>query len=259
MPKKFASIIICHWSDSDFRSDTMVTSLTSLIENTEYPYELIVVDNGERDEDTDFFLQLLKKKKINTYIKNGENLNYFWGRNQALAVCNGNFIVTCDNDILYRKGWLTKCVSILEAYPDEKIYSTPIYNVAHWPDKYWKQPPLELNGETWRLNRRAGSNCFVMRRKDFEKLGRWPIHNRSGTKWVEAALREDYWAAVTPELMIKDLGFRKGFNFMAAFPIYQTLSDGTKVYYNCSTDKYRKKYPDLDYQEQGVFHVGGKI
>lgn len=255
MAKKFAGIIIVHWSDSDFRSEAMVTSITSLIENTDYPYELIVIDNGVREEDTDFLLQLVKAKKINTLIINAENLNYFWGRNQALAICNGDYIVTADNDIQYRKGWLAKCVSILEAYPDKKIYATPIYNVAHWSAKYWKDEVLELNGEKWRLNRRAGSNCFVIRRKDFIKLGRWPIHNRSGTKWVEATLREGYWAAVTPELMAKDLGFRRGFNFMSAFPIFFTLSDGTKVYYNCSSDKYRKKWPDLNYKDQGVFYI----
>lgn len=247
----FTSIILVHYAMTEKRSEIMMTSIASLFENTNSPFELIVVDNGGSKADSEFFFDLVEKKEINFYIKNAENMHFGFARNQGLAIAQGDYLCIVDNDILYRKGWLEKCINVLEAHPDKKIYATPVYNVAHWLPKFWSGE-LKVGKEVYRLNSRAGSNCWVMRRKDFEGLGGFLAHRVAGTKWTEKAIENGYMAAVTPTLLVEDLCFREGYNFKQEVPIKETLSDGTEIYYN--DDEFKKKHHRLHYFQQRGFN-----
>ena len=252
MKPKFVSIIMVHYAQDKERSETMRKSILSLMRYTEFPYELIVIDNGGSESDTRYLNRLVDSGIIHTYIRNNNNRHFGYARNQGLQIANGQYLCIVDNDILYQKGWLTKCVGILDAYPDRKIYATPIYNVAHWSDKYWTKEVLELNGEKWSLNSRAGSNCFVARRKDFKKIGRFSRHRVAGTKWTERAIQLGYVAAVTPFIMIKDMGFRKVYPYHKPIPIRIKLSNGREVYFN--QDEYKKfNKLRIHYIQQGSF------
>lgn len=245
---KFCSIIITHYHQDDERSETMQRSVMSLIENTRYPYELTIVDNGNSEADSLFILELVKMGKVNTYIRNAENMHFGYARNQGYAMSDGDYICIADNDIEYQEGWLTKCVQVLEAYPERKIYATPVYNVAHCSARFWNGEELDIEGQRYRINARAGSNCFVIRREDYKKIGFWKAHRVAGTKWTETAIKKGYMAAITPKLMIKDLGFRKGYNYKKFIPIKKTLSDGKEVYYN--QDEFVKHNGGLHFIQQ---------
>lgn len=249
---KFTSIIITHWASNEFRSNALRKTLTTLFETTKHlPTERIVIDNGGSIKDSEYLLDLTEKGEINTYIRNHNNLSFGYARNQALRVCNGDYICVADNDIIYNPGWLDACLAVLEAYPHEKIYATPIYNVAHWQPKYWNQKELEVNGKIYRLNRRAGSNCWIMRRKDFEEVGDFPCHRVAGTKWTDMAQAAGYWAAVTPDIMVNDWGFRKGYNLNECKPIKENLHDGEEVYFN--DDEYKHTNKDKFFKTQQRF------
>ena len=228
---KFISIIIVHYASNASRSKVMRSSLGSLKDSTKLPYELIVVDNGGNEEDSKFLSDLAAKGDINTYIRNANNMHFGFARNQALQICNGEYIAVCDNDIVYTPEWLERCVEVLEANPDKKIYATPIYNVAHWRPKFW-QGEVQAKGRTYRLNMRAGSNCWVTRRKDFEEIGKFMVHRVAGTKWTNTAVRKGYLAAVTPQIMVNDLGFRRGYNLNTSLPVKLDLHNGEEVYFN---------------------------
>lgn len=249
----FVSIIVTHFASSAYRSHLLRRSLKSLRDSTKVSYELIVVDNGGSIDDSRYLLDLTESGEINTYIRNSNNMHFGYARNQALRVCNGDYIAICDDDIIYNPGWLDTCVGILEKYPEEKIYATPIYNVAHWRVKYWSEKVLEYNGDKIRLNRRAGSNCWVMRRKDMEIVGDFWIHRVAGTKWTNAAGALGYWAAVTPTVMVNDMGFRKGYNLNKCLPVSITLHGGEKIYFN--QDEYKYECPELTYIKQRKFVV----
>lgn len=250
---KFASIIMVNHSSNKARSGFLKKSLVSLLSNTVYPFEFILIDNGGVINDSEYLLSLTQAGKINTYIRNNRNMHFGYARNQGIQIANGDFLAIVDNDILYEKGWLEQCVSILEAYPNEKIYSTPLYNVAHWAPKYWDKKTLKIGKVEWRLNRRAGSNCFVIRRNDLEKIGRFQCHRVGGTKWTEKAYAKGYWAAVTPRLMVLDMGFRKGYSINKTIPVKEVLSDGSEVYF--TDDEYKKEHPENFYKKQGKFNV----
>lgn len=249
---KITSIIITHWSNSEFRSDALRKTLDSLFETTDHlPTERIVVDNGEKKEDSEYLLDLVCQGKLNTYVRNANNMHFGFARNQALNLSNGDYICVADNDIIYNPGWLDACLKVLETYPDRKIYATPIYNVAHWRPKYWHPEVLEVEGRTYRMNRRAGSNCWVMRRKDFEEVGDFWVHRVAGTKWTNEAGAKGYWAAVTPDIMVNDWGFRKGYNLNDARPVFMDLHNGETVYFN--EDEFKHTARDKVFMRQKRF------
>lgn len=236
---KFCSIIFVHYGKDEQRSELMKRSIDSLITSLDYPAEIIVVDNGPDRRDTEFFIEKLMDGKINTYIRNAENMHFGYARNQGMRLAQGDFICITDNDVIFKPSWLSNCIKVLEAYPEEKIWATPIYNVAHWLPKYW-EGELEVDGQIYRLNRRAGSNCWVMRREDMEIIGEFYIHRVAGTKWTEKANRLGYHAAVTPELLIKDEGFRHGYDYKVPLLVKETLQDGTQINFN--QDEYSELY-----------------
>ena len=255
---RFVSIIITHYAMNEERSTLLRSSLTSLFQTIkENSAEVIVVDNGGSEKDSKYLLDLCAGGKINTYIRNNQNMHFGYARNQALRVCNGDYIAVADNDIYYQYGWLDACLKVLEACPDKKIWATPIYNVAHWLPKYWVGE-LEVDGLVYKLNARAGSNIWVMRRKDFEEVGEFLIHRVAGTKFVEEANAKDYSGAVTPKLMAEDLGFRRGYNVNDILPVKVVLSDGKEVFFNQDEFKRQNKRGNI-FMEQKSFNPQARI
>lgn len=223
------TIIISHWGSNEMRSYFLRKSLYSLWETTKHiPCEIIVVDNGGNDEDTKSLIQYNMDGRINTYIRNSDNMHFGFARNQALSMALGNYIVIADNDILYKKGWIESCLSVLKNNPMSKIYSTPVdYPTGGLREKYWQGEIGE-----YRLSMRAGSNCFMVRRKDFEVIGKFLFHRIAGTVWTDKAVRLGYLAAVAPGFLAEDLGLRKGYNHRKSIPIIRTLTNGEELVLN---------------------------
>lgn len=250
---KFTTIIITYFAQNQERSDFLRKSLLSLIETTrDTPVELIVIDNGNNIKDSFYLLDLAHEGVINTYVRNSTNMHFGYARMQGLNMANGDYICIADSDIDYKKGWLEACIAVLQTHENRKIYATPIYNVAHWLPKYWHKDRLLVDGEEYGLNSRAGSNCFVVRRQDFEEIGGFLAHRVAGTKWTERACKLGYLAAVTPRVMADDMGFRKGYNYKDAIPIREVLSNGKEVYFN--EDEFRRNNRGLYHLQQRRFN-----
>lgn len=187
----------------------MYRCVNSLIQTTKHlPVEIIVVDNGDTRTDSDHLLQDVCQGNIACYIRNRKNMYFGYARNQALKLSSGEYIVISDNDILYKEGWLEECIAFLREH-EGKYLATPLRpdpmnnRKARWVG--------EVDG--WKLNSRAGSNCWVMRRSDFEKIGYFDHHRIAGSKYVDRYVRMGYAMACMPEPKAEDLGFRKGYNF----------------------------------------------
>ena len=255
----FTSIIITHFGMNEIRSEILRKSLLSLFPTIrKLPCEVIVVDNGENYEDSQWLLTLAHNNQISTYVRNARNMHFGFARTQGLRLSNGAFIAVCDNDIKYHNGWLEACLRVLKAYPKKKIYATPIYNVAHWLPKFWAKEVLSVKGEIYRLNSRAGSNCWVTRREDFEEIGEFLVHRVAGTKWTEEAIGKGFMAAVTPQILVDDMQFREGYNFKKAIPIKITLSNGKEVFFNVDEHR-RENKRSHKYLEQRSFNPKSRI
>lgn len=242
---KFVTIIMTHYAMDEVRSALMRQSLDNLIRTLDYPSELIVVDNGGNIADSQHFLDYAHAGKINTYIRNSNNMHFSFARNQAIKLAHGNYICIIDNDILYTKGWLSKCVDILERNPKRKIYTTPLGYPTPVLRKKYHQGWLKYKGERCELNMRAGSNCFVIRKKDLMEIGMFPVHRIGGSYWTNNASRAGYLACVLPSIYAQDVGLRRGYNLSQSIPINLTLSNDAKIYFN--RDEFQRLNPDLEY------------
>lgn len=235
---KYTSIVITTFIPNQLRLKMFYSSMESLLETTKnLPVEIILVDNGGWNDLSSELLSLVETGKIQCYVRNANNMHFGFSRNQGLAMAKGEYIVIADNDIFYEPGWLEACTKVLEAYPDNKIYATPVqYPTSTLVGKY-DQGVLKVGGEEYRLNMRAGSNCFVIRKKDLEVIGGFLAHRIAGTKWTDRAVKLGYLAAVTPQNMVKDLGLRQGYNLSEVIPIKRTLRNKEERVFN--QDEYR--------------------
>lgn len=200
------SIIVTHWAMSNQRSEVMRRSMESLIK-TAPSAEIIVVDNGGSESDSRYLLELNEQGKIACYIRNRKNMHFAYARNQGIKVSNGDYLVIADNDIEYRAGWLEDCIAWLKANPG-KYFATPLECDPI------NRKPSRWQGEKggWRLNMRAGSNCTVASRENFNAIGYYKIHRIAGSKWTDTYVKAGYLMAVMPIPKAIDLGFREGYN-----------------------------------------------
>lgn len=218
---------------NDFRSELVRKSLESIINTTRHlAVEIIVVDNGDNLEDSRYFLNLVHNKVINHYIRNSNNMLFGFARNVGVDISGGNYLVFSDNDIEYKNGWLEKSIALLKEFPERKIAITPLRadrqhrNEAHWTEWFeMKSQHYEL--ERFPANMRAGSNSWIMKRKDFDEVGRFRNHRIAGTKWTDNFVRAGY-TMITMEHkpLAVDMGFKQGYDLKKEVEIKRVFSNG---------------------------------
>ena len=196
------SIIFTHHASNEKRSELMRASIQSIVE-TAPDAEILVADNGASLEDSQFLLKLTHEGKIARYVRYRKNLHFYYARNDCLSVATGQYIVVSDNDIIYQPGWLEECIKFLDDHPDEKIITSPL-KVIYGQLRYNQKT---LDG--WMLNMRAGSNSWVMRRRDYEILGKFIPSQIAGTHWTTNAVHNGYLTAVMSEPKARDFGKRR--------------------------------------------------
>ena len=88
--------------------------LRSLMQQIDRNNEIIVVNNGSRDE-TERLLAYMKETL--TAINNAENLGFVKACNQGAAIARGKYLVFLNNDTVIQPGWLRHLVETVEADP----------------------------------------------------------------------------------------------------------------------------------------------
>lgn len=227
------SFITTTWSQNDFRSEILRKSLESAIETTKHlPIEFIVFDNGSNLADSQYLLNLCHEGKIHFYTRSAANLYFGFGRNVGRDIACGDYLVFSDNDIEYSPGWLDKCIKILEKY-DGKVAVTPLKtDRIHRNDRQWTNV-YELGDEKFPGNMRAGSNSWVMRTSDFDKVGKFRNHRIAGTKWTDAFVRAGFtMITMENEPLAKDLGFKKGYDLNMEVEIKRKFANREELIIN---------------------------
>lgn len=105
------SIIMVNYNCRPFLEDC----LGSLLNNTDSPFEILVIDNNSRD-DSKAFLQKIKDPKIRL-ILNKSNMGFAAACNQGLKKATGEILVTMNPDVLVPKGWLSRMSFHLKKNP----------------------------------------------------------------------------------------------------------------------------------------------
>lgn len=229
---KYASIVICHYSKiNDFnnipqdlnslkKGDLLRKCIESVLIHTNYPAELIVLDNGGVPDDSDYLLGKAREGKL-THVRFPSNMHFAYAWNTGAKIATGQYLCFMCNDIEVSPNWLTECIRLLEEHPEEKLIATPI-NTRR------KKTTILPNGN--RLNPRAGSNCLVIRRKDFYAIGEWPIHRVGGSIWYNKLINMGYNCIAPPKDLVTDLGWKHGVN-SSGIQVKKILLDGSEVYF----------------------------
>ena len=110
--KDKVSIIVPTWNKLEFLKP-MVESIEN---NTQWPFELIIVDNAS-DDGTQEFVLTSNFKMDGQYIRNEENKGFAIPNNQGAKVAKGNFLCLLNNDTIVTKGWLT---AMMKVFSEEK-------------------------------------------------------------------------------------------------------------------------------------------
>ncbi|MEO6912892.1 MAG: glycosyltransferase family 2 protein, partial [Candidatus Baltobacteraceae bacterium] len=115
------SIVMLSWNAPQFTK----MALESIRAYTSSPYEVIIVDNGSR-EDTTGWLHSLDDV---TVIYNAANRGYAGGNNQGLAAAKGDYVVLLNNDVVVTEGWLDGLLDPFDRIPGLGV-SAPRSNIV---------------------------------------------------------------------------------------------------------------------------------
>jgi GT2 family glycosyltransferase len=167
-----ASIMMVTYNRLDLTKQT----LDGLFKTTDYPYNLIIVDNGSSDGTIKYLNNILydKMKQYNFFkgysiLPNKENKGIAVGRNicllEAVTKYDSNWFVTFDNDVLVPSGWLIEAIDILKANKQYASIGVNMENTTY--------PIVTLNGKEFQNKSQGnlGTACMIFNKSLHKMLG----------------------------------------------------------------------------------------
>lgn len=124
-PNPLVSIVTLTWNTTQVTCEF----LHSINEHCSYPnLELIIVDNGSKEDPTSVFKSIRPDVKV---ILNGRNLGFTGGNNVGIAAASGDFQFIVNNDTEFTPGLIEGLLEIFEKYPDAGIVSPKFHYFFH--------------------------------------------------------------------------------------------------------------------------------
>lgn len=165
-----ASIMIVTYNRLELTKQT----LDNLFQNTDYPFNIIIIDNDSKDGTIEYLYEFLAARLAeNGYLKgfkiqrNETNVGIAVGRNQALLLTEStdSWLSTLDNDVLVPKGWLTEAIDIITKNPKFGMIGVNMENVNY--------PIVNLNGKEFQVKPQGnlGTACTVFNKSFHKMLG----------------------------------------------------------------------------------------
>jgi GT2 family glycosyltransferase len=119
------SIVTLNWNLTDVTSDF----LRSIKEHNRYPnLEIIIVDNGSKEDPTAAFQAIIPEVKV---ILNGKNLGFTGGNNVGILAAKGDYLFIVNNDTEFTPGLIEGMLEIFEKYPDAGMVSPKFHYYFH--------------------------------------------------------------------------------------------------------------------------------
>lgn len=192
--KTLLSIVIPSYRDYEILQET----LKSVVENTYYRFELILIDDGPHGElinpwtiinRVEFFDAIrLKDQSCSVRVfrnKKQKWVNHNW--NLGARKATGNYVAFLNSDILLSKNWDMYLVSALET-PYRKATIACPYETNEKHKKPFMLDPLIMKA----LPHMIKGQCFLVRRADIPKLFPIPkeLKHWCGDNWLADRARE---------------------------------------------------------------------
>lgn len=104
------------------KEDTILRTLKSVINQTFRDYEVIVVDDGSKDNGASLVEAFSRKVRIR--LVRQQNAGVSVARNRGVREAFGKYIAFLDADDEWRPGFLDECSRILQGNPEAKVLGT---------------------------------------------------------------------------------------------------------------------------------------
>ncbi len=169
------SIVTLSWNAPEFTQ----LALESIRAHTAVPHEIIIVDNGSREETTRW-LRTLQDVRV---IFNAENRGFAAGTNQAFAAARGEYVVMLNNDVIVTAGWLDRLLDAFDRIPgigisaprSNKVAGDQQVNDCAYADidamhRYARERAQRLSGSGYLTDRAIGL-CLCIDRRVLDEVG----------------------------------------------------------------------------------------
>ena len=150
--------------------------IDSIMRHTDYPYRLILIDNGS-DRETEDYLKGLKGTKDARdllLIRNSENLGFVKAVNQGIKASDAPYLCVMNNDTIATSGWLKEMVAVMEAHPEIGLMNPSSNTSGQFPEgtsvDAYAAGLRKSRGQIQELYTFRGF-CMLLKREVVEKLG----------------------------------------------------------------------------------------
>ena len=167
--QRLTSIISLSW-DQPLYTRAFVESVRT---HTDPPYELIIVDNGSREETREYV-----QEAADRCLLNPENVGFARGMNQGAKEARGEYLVFINNDTVVPPGWLPRLIEAANLADGVGIVAPAV--TAGGSFITVRSEPHELVREVLPFSLAPAAVCYLMPRAAFEEAGGWSEEYRLG-------------------------------------------------------------------------------
>lgn len=98
--------------------EVLKVCLSSLRENTDRPFDLLLFDNHSCREVRDYLLGAYEQGLIQYLVLSDTNIGKIGAWNFMLSAAQGQHVCFTDSDIYFRPGWLSASLELFDAFPN---------------------------------------------------------------------------------------------------------------------------------------------
>ena len=134
------SIIMCNYNYACFLHD----SLGSIVNQTQPPFECIVIDDCSTDNSVEIIKEYQKKNTFIKFHQNEQNKGVMYTANHGLKLTKGNYIYFFSSDDFCSKDFIEKTTKLLIKYPNAGLCcSMPCFSKENGEFSHAVIPPNE--------------------------------------------------------------------------------------------------------------------
>jgi teichuronic acid biosynthesis glycosyltransferase TuaG len=214
---------------------TVRKSVESVIAQTFLDWELIVIDDGSRDDTASILSELAEKDDRIHFLQNEKNSGASYTRNRAVSIAKGEWIAFLDSDDLWMPEKLEKQLALTEKYPDMAVCYTASTFIDEDGNPYeYVMPAVEQLTYKTLLHKNLMSCSSVMIRASIMKNIKMPNDKMHEDYFVWLSVLREYGVAygIDEPLLIYRLckNSKSGNRFKSAKMLFNSYR---AVGYNC--------------------------
>jgi GT2 family glycosyltransferase len=162
-----ASIVIVTCNRLKFTRQT----LESIFAHTDYPYELIILDNGSKDGTVDYLNSIQDHPQVSQVVLFPTNQGKPGAANHGFVLSKGDYIIGLDDDVVVPPGWLSVVVEALRTVPRIGWIAINLENFGNQPGYF--RPEYEHHFGHLVIQETPGvaGFCVAMPRSTYNLLG----------------------------------------------------------------------------------------